>query len=81
MNVLLAASRGGGLEEHMKDGIKLKPHIFSGGSFSLLTSKVTETLPPPYIQTSAPTHIYIMAGIPDITKKTAQKATRQIHSG
>lgn len=67
MNILVAASRGGGLQERVKD-FTLYSEVIPGGKIAMLTSKALSMLPSPH-QTVGTTHVYIMGGIPDITQK------------
>ena len=66
MNVLAAASRGGGIKEKVPalDKAVIKP----GKTMREVTNFALEVIPPPYRQRK-PVHVYIMAGIPDITTK------------
>lgn len=68
MNILVAASRGGGLEHFLK-GYNLKADVTPGGKLKKLTERALTLIPPPSGCTYNKPHVYIMAGIPDITDK------------
>ena len=80
MNYLLAASRGGGLSllanqrldsKHIDE--QLVAEVHPGATLSFLTNRATYLLPPPR-RLHRQLHVYIMAGIPDITTKISLKA-------
>lgn len=68
MNYLLATSRGGGVEKLMPKDTPIKSCVIPGGTYNMLGNRLAEIIPPPTLS-GAPTHIYILAGIPDITHK------------
>ena len=65
MNILLAYSGGHGLKDHLPDIIRSS--VISGATLSQLKDviKYTNLIP----HTSRPSHIYIIAGVPDIAQK------------
>jgi len=73
MNILVASSRGGGLARRITKH-QVKCRVTSGGKISELTKEAV-TLIPPVHRYRLKTHVYIMAGLPDITVKT--KSTHQ----
>ena len=70
MNVLLAPSRGCDLKDLTPKEVPLTARVISGGSLKKLNSiaKSSPSIASPRFSTT-PTHVYIMAGIPDITEK------------
>ena len=70
MNVLLATSRGYDLKDKTPKEVPLTARVISGGSLKKLNSiaKSSPSIASPRFSTT-PTHVYIMAGIPDITEK------------
>ena len=70
MNVIVASSRGGGLEGILRRlGHKnFTMDVTPGGRLAKLTDKAINLLPPPGSYTHPP-HAYIIAGIPDITEQ------------
>ena len=57
MNVLLATSRGGGLENLLGEGIKITPHVMPGAPLKSLISRAKSVLPS-YLNTSHNIHVY-----------------------
>ena len=70
MNVLVAASRGGGLKEMMPNGHLDEAVVKPGGSLRKLTKEALSLLPPPH-RNRTTSHVYILAGIPDISEKVS----------
>ena len=72
MNILVASSRGVGMKERVGKGVPgaalSSSHVIPGGTLEQITNKAIEVIPHT-IHTSAPPHIYIIAGIPDVTHK------------
>ena len=67
MNILLADSRGGGMLNRLRgtlDHAEVKP----GARVKLLTGLVQGAVPSTYRQIN-PTHVYVMAGINDVTER------------
>ena len=84
MNILLATSRGGGLETLIKGKNTInKNHVILGAPLSKLTERATTIIPPRHT-TILPSHVYILAGVPDISKKIkgrkGQKYTECIYT-
>jgi len=69
MNLLIASSRGGGLDKLIEPGLKMVSHIKPGGTLSQLEDIIKKSVPSPRPLHTEQTHIYIIAGIPDITHK------------
>ena len=67
MNILIAASRGGGLASMIR-GFNVTEDVNPGASLRELTGRAIARIPPPGCATNK-THVYILAGIPDITDK------------
>ena len=67
MNILIAASRGGGLASMIR-GFNVIEDVNPGASLRELTGRAIARIPPPGCATNK-THVYILAGIPDITDK------------
>ena len=71
MNILVANSRGVDLHNLIKDEVVerggLTTKIVSGGTYQELVTDAKLLIPPPGHSPSPP-HVYLMAGIPDITK-------------
>ena len=67
MNILIAASRGGCLTSMIR-GYNVIQDVSPGASLRELTGKAIARIPPPGCSNNK-THVYIMAGIPDITDK------------
>ena len=65
MNFLVAASRGGGLAKKIQ-GYEVIDAVFPGAKLEYLTEKAVKMIPPPQPHGETP-HIYIMAGLTDIT--------------
>ena len=80
MNHLVTSSRGVGLHALIKDEVRewggLSTEIISGGTFSKISNYVVKELLPS-LRKPNPPHIYIMAGIPDIT--TLKKGGNLFH--
>ena len=68
MNILIASSRGGGLDRHVESHIHVESYVHPGANIDRLTRIVKHKIPPPYLNTT-PTHVYLLTGIPDITQK------------
>ena len=68
MNILIASSRGGGLDQHVESHIHVESCVYPGANIDRLTRIVKHKIPPPYLNTT-PTHVYLLTGIPDITQK------------
>ena len=72
MNILVASSRGVGMKERIGKGVPgaslSSSHVMPGGTLNQITDKAIEAIPDT-IHTSALPHIYIIAGVPDITHK------------
>ena len=68
MNILIASSRGGGLDRHVESHIHVESYVYPGANIDRLTQIVKHKIPPPYLNTT-PTHVYLLTGIPDITQK------------
>ena len=71
MNVLVSSSRGGGLERRLKSRrVSFRIKVQPGGRILKLTDEALKLLPPPSRHNHTHTHhVYILAGIPDITEK------------
>ena len=67
MNILIAASRGGGLASMIR-GYNVIQDVSPGASLRELTGRAIARIPPPGCSNNK-THVYIMRGIPDITDK------------
>ena len=74
MNILMASSRGGGIDKLMKRETPLKGHIYPGGTLAFMTTRLSKALPPPHTSQTTP-HVYILAGIPDITTRLKERST------
>ena len=73
MNVLVATSRGGGLDSLTKQGIQLKGHVHPGAKLMDLHHDINDPkchIIPPSQSSTENTHIYILAGTNDITTLT-----------
>ena len=68
MNVLVAASRGGGIKERLPKGTIDTADVTPGAKLSTLKDKMPSILSSSG-RLSPQTHVYIMAGVPDITIK------------
>lgn len=68
MNILLASSRGGGIEHLMPRDITIISHVMPGANMRDLEKRANTVIPPTHL-TQDTTHVYILAGIPDITNK------------
>ena len=72
MNIMVSSSRGGGLAGRFDKTLKehkVMCNVVSGGRIEKLTEKALTLIPPTH-RYKEKTHIYIMAGLPDITVKT-----------
>ena len=71
MIYLVASSRGGGLKKRLaRLGERVVDDVVGGGRLRKLTNRAVKLLPPPYsTPPTQPLHVYIVAGIPDITEK------------
>ena len=67
MDYLLASSRGGGVANCMGAGYHLVPHVLPGGTYKKLADKATEVLPDSTVDHESKNHVYVLAGVPDIT--------------
>ena len=65
MNILIAASRGGGLASMIR-GYNVIQDVSPGATLRELTGRAIVRIPPPDCSNNK-SHVYIMAGIPDIT--------------
>ena len=73
MNILVSSSRGAGLPERMDLGpYPLRSDIKGGGKLKQLSQMALALLPPPH-RYKHTTHVYILAGIPDLTEKLYSK--------
>ena len=69
MNILIASSRGGGLDRHVEPHIRIMSYVYPGiNNINRVTQVAKHRIPPPYLNTT-PTHVYLLTGIPDITQK------------
>ena len=68
MNYLIAASRGGGIKEMIPKKYLDHAEVKPGATIAKLAETAVSLLPPPRRNISSP-HVYIMAGIPDLTIK------------
>ena len=71
MIYLVASSRGGGLKKRLaRLGERVVDDVVGGGRLRKLADRAVKLLPPPYsTPPTQPLHVYIVAGIPDITEK------------
>ena len=68
MNVLLATSRGCGINPLLPKGTLDNQVVIRGGLFKKLTSEVSGAVKN-LVHCGLPTHVYVLAGINDITEK------------
>ena len=72
MNLLAAASRGGGILQMVPE--LDEEVVLPGKTMREVTEEALKRIPPPYRQRK-PVHVYIMAGLPDISTKLEDKDT------
>ena len=64
MNIVIASSRGAGLQAHLPKGSYVT--TMPGGRLTTLMNKAKDDIPPPHGLTKR-YHIYFLCGVPDIT--------------
>ena len=80
MNILIAASRGGGIAKKIHD-YEVQDEVHPGEKLEYLTRRAVARIPPPHLHKET-THVYILAGLTGITTKhkahTSQGRYREV---
>ena len=67
MNILVSASRDGGMKDRI-EGFTIRSEVMQGGRLYAITYRALKCIPSPR-RAIGNTHVYIMGALPDITQK------------
>ena len=73
-NIIMATSRGGGVEGYFKGDTQTQVHTHPGAKMAYLTQLAIPHIHRIRHTTSKPIHVYFLAGLCDVTRKDTDKA-------